>query len=170
MLRGDQQLVKTLLAHGADPNVRVTKATRVPRHTNWWVFPSFVTGGTPYLLAAKWAEVEIMRLLYENGADPSVATFDGTTPLMMAAGARWRNTEMDRRNRAVPTEVAEAMHADQQPNMEAVKLVLEVGADVNAQNESGDTALHAAVYKAWPDVVDLLVANGYITTEDSGDL
>ena len=160
VLRGDQQLVKTLLAHGADPNVRVTKATRVPRHTNWWVFPSFVTGGTPYLLAAKWAEVEIMRLLYDHGADPSVTTFDGTTALMMAAGARWRNTEMDRRNRAVPTEVAEAMHADQRPNMEAVKLVLEFGADVNAQNESGDTALHAAVYKAWPDVVELLVAHG----------
>ena len=52
------------------------------------------------------------------------------------------------------------MHADQQPSIEAVQLVFELGADVNTQNQAGDTALHAAVYKGWPGVVELLVEHG----------
>ena len=160
VLRGDAQLVQALLAHGADSNVRMTRGSRVPRRTNWWVLPSFLVGGTPYLLAAKYAEIEIMRILHAHGADPYLATRDGTTPLMMAAGARWSNREYDRRDRAVPIEVARAMQADDRGNLAATKLVLEFGADVNAQNEAGDTALHAAVYKAWPRIVDLLAEHG----------
>ena len=160
VLRGDAQLLKALLAHGADPDVRMTRGSRVPRRTNWWVLPSFLVGGTPYLLASKYAEIEIMRILNAHGADPYLATSDGTTPLMMAAGARWSNREYDRRDRAVPIEVADAMQADERANLAATALVLELGADVTAQNEAGDTALHGAVYKAWPGVVDLLVEHG----------
>ena len=54
VLHGDTHLVKTLLVYGAAPNIRTTKGTRVPRHTNWWVLPAFLSGGTPYLLAANW--------------------------------------------------------------------------------------------------------------------
>lgn len=160
VLRGDAEFVKALLAHGADPNVRMTRGSRVPRRTNWWVLPSYFVGGTPYLLAAKFAEVEIMRILHAHGADPYLAAKDGTTPLMMAAGARWSNREYDRRNRAVPIEQARAMQADDRGNLAATKLALELGSDVNAQNEDGETALHAAVYKAWQRVVDLLVEHG----------
>ena len=160
VLRGDAAFVEALLAHGADPNVRMTRGSRVPRRTNWWVLPSYLVGGTPYLLAAKFAEVEIMRILHAHGADPLLATHDGTTPLMMAAGARWSNREYDRRNRAVPIELAHAMQADDRGNLAATALALELGADVNAQNDAGETALHAAVYKAWQRVVDLLVEHG----------
>ena len=160
VLRADAPLVRTLIAHGADPDVRLTRGSRVPRATHWWVLPGSLAGATPFLLAAKYADVGIMRILAEAGADPFVPLRDGTTPLMIAAGARWSNGEIDRHTRRVPPEVAEALHADEQPNLEATRLALELGADVSVRNEAGDTALHSAVYKAWPAVVRLLVDHG----------
>ena len=160
VLRADERLVRTLVAHGADPDIRLTRGSRVPRATHWWVLPGSMAGATPFLLAAKYADVGIMRLLAEAGADPFLPLGDGTTPLMMASGAHWSNGEIDRHNRRVPPEVAEALHADEQPNLAAARLALELGADVSVRNEAGDTALHSAVYKAWPAVVELLVAHG----------
>ena len=160
VLRADARLVKTLLAHGADPDVRLTRGSRVPRATNWWILPGSLAGATPFLLAAKFADAEIMRILAESGADPFLPMRDGTTPLMMASGANWPNGEIDRHDRRVPPEVAEALHADEGPNLEAARFALALGADVNARNEAGDTALHSAVFKAWPAVVQLLVDQG----------
>ena len=160
VLRADARLVKTLLAHGADPDVRLTKGSRVPRATNWWVLPGSLAGATPFLLAAKYGDVAIMRILAESGADPFLPMRDGTTPLMMAAGAAWPNGEIDRHDRRVPPEVAEALHSDERPNLQATRFALASGADVNARNEAGDTALHSAVFKAWPAVVQLLVDHG----------
>ncbi|MCY3846744.1 MAG: ankyrin repeat domain-containing protein [Acidobacteria bacterium] len=160
VLRADKRLVRTLLAHGADPDIRLTRGSRVPRATHWWVLPGSLAGATPFLLAAKYADVGIMRTLAEAGADPFLPLWDGTTPLMMAAGARWSNGEIDRHNRRVPPEVAEALHADERPNLEATRLALALGADVGVRNAAGDTALHSAVYKAWPAVVQLLVDHG----------
>ena len=160
VLRADAPLVKTLLAYGADPDVRLTKGSRVPRATNWWVLPGSLAGATPFLLAAKYADVEIMRVLADGGADPFLPMRDGTTPLMMAAGANWPNGEIDRHDRRVPPEVAEALHADEDPNLEAVRLALALGSEANVSNEAGDTALHSAVFKAWPAVVQLLVDHG----------
>lgn len=160
VLRADVTLVRTLMAHGADPDVRLTGGSRVPRATNWWILPASLAGATPFLLAAKYVDVEIMRILAEYGADPFLPLRDGTTPLMMAAGADWSNGEIDRHYRRVPPEVAEALHADERPNLEATRFALSLGADVNARNDAGDTALHSAVFKAWPGVVDLLVEHG----------
>ena len=160
VLRADADLVKTLLAYGADPDVRLTKGSRVPRATHWWVLPGSLAGATPFLLAAKYADIGIMRILAESGADPFLPMRDGTTPLMMASGANWPNGEIDRHDRRVPPEVADALHADERPNLEAARFALALGADVNASNVAGDTALHSAVFKAWPAVVDLLVDHG----------
>ena len=160
VLRADATLVGTLIAYGADPDVRLTGGSRVPRATNWWILPGSLAGATPFLLAAKYVDVEIMRILAEHGADPHLPMRDGTTPLMMAAGADWSNGEIDRHYRRVPPEVAEALHSDERPNLEATRFALSLGADVNARNDAGDTALHSAVFKAWPGVIDLLVAHG----------
>ena len=160
VLRADAALVRTLIAHGADPDVRLTAGSRVPRATNWWILPASLAGATPFLLAAKYADVEIMRVLAEYGGDPFLPLRDGTTALMMAAGADWSNGEIDRHYRRVPPEVAEALHADERPSLEATRFALSLGADVNARNDAGDTALHSAVFKAWPGVVDLLVGHG----------
>ena len=160
VLRSDARLVRILLAHGADPDVRLTRGSRVPRATHWWVLPGSLAGATPFLLAAKYADAGIMRILAEAGADPFLPLRDGTTPLMLAAGARWANGEVDRHNRRVPPEVAEALHADEPRNLAATRLALGLGADVSLRNEAGDTALHSAVYKAWPAVMQLLVDHG----------
>ena len=160
VLRADARLVRTLMAHGAEPDIRLTAGSRVPRATNWWILPGSLVGATPFLLAAKYADVEIMRILAEYGADQHLPLRDGTTPLMMAAGADWSNGEIDRHYRRVPPEVAEALHSDERPNLEATRVALSLGADVNARNEAGDSALHSAVFKAWPAVVQLLVEHG----------
>ena len=57
-LRADERLVRTLVAHGADPDIRLTRGSRVPRATHWWVLPGSLAGATPFLLAAKYADIE----------------------------------------------------------------------------------------------------------------
>lgn len=169
VLRGDLGMIEALLAHGADPNARLTKGTRVPRDTNHWVLSAYLAGATPFLLAAKYAEPEIMRLLVEHGADPLLPTNDGTTPLMVAAGLTWGWNMEDRRDRAVPNEVVDALHANEVRTLDVVELAFELGAGaarrldhayVNAANAAGDTALHAATFKGFGAVVDFLVARG----------
>jgi len=112
VLRADATLVRTFIAHGADPDVRLTGGSRVPRATNWWILPASLAGATPFLLAAKYADVAIMRVLAEHGADPFLPLRDGTTPLMMAAGGDWSNGEIDRHYRRLPPEIADALHSD----------------------------------------------------------
>ena len=160
VLRSDLPLVKALLAHGAEPDIRLTKGSRVPRATHWWVLPGSLAGATPFSLAAKYAEVEIMSVLASQGADAWLGLLDKTTPLMMAAGATWGNGEVDRRDRRVAHEIAEPLQTDERPSLAATRLALQLGAYVNGQNQDGNTALHSAARKAWPSVVELLVAYG----------
>lgn len=160
VLRGDLDMINTLLAHGANPNARLTKGTRAPRDTNHWILSSYLAGATPFLLAAKYGEPAIMRLLVAHGADPLLPTNDGSTPLMMAAGLTWGWNMEDRRDRAVPAEVVQALHENEARTLEVVRLALEFGGEVNAANAAGDTALHAATFKGFETVVKFLVANG----------
>ena len=169
VLRGDLGMIRTLLARGADPNARLTKGTRVPRDTNRWVLSSYLAGATPFLLAAKYAEPEIMRLLVAHGADPLLVANDGTTPLMVAAGLTWGWNMEDRRDRAVPNEVVDALHHNEARTLDVVRLTLDLAASsaarldhayVNAANDAGDTALHGATFKGFGTVVDFLVDQG----------
>ena len=133
-------LVKQLKAHGADLNARVT------RRPNVGVTALNFVGATPFFMAARGGDTELMRLLVELGADPLLPNEDGTTPLMVAAGV---GTHSPGEDAGTPVEA-----------LEAVKLALELGADVNTVDKNGNTVMHGAAFKQLPDVVRLLASKG----------
>ena len=161
VLRGDLDLVRALTAHGADPNVRLERGSRQQRNLNWYGLSGALAGATPFWLAAKYAEVDIMRFLADAGADPLLAPNNGITPLMAAAGAGWTTRSSNRRDQGIGVDAARLLvSAGERATREGTKLALELGADVNATDPRGNTALHAAVRLAYSSVVDLLVDHG----------
>ena len=133
-------LVRKLKEHGADVNARVT------RRPNVGVTALNFVGATPFFMAARGGDVELMRLLVELGADPRMPNEDGTTPLMAAAGV---GTHSPGEDAGTPPEA-----------LEAVKLTLELGNDVNTVDKNGNTAMHGAAFKQLPEVVKVLAAHG----------
>jgi ankyrin repeat protein len=134
------ELVKALLARGADPNVRLMKGVPVAGGRG-----GSSAGATPFLLAAASADANIMRILLERGADPLITTTEKLTPLMAAAGVG---------------RVQDFTDAEERSALEAVKLAVEQGADVNAANEKGRTALHGATNLGGNSIVEFLAQKG----------
>jgi ankyrin repeat protein len=161
IMRRDEGMVTALLAHGADPNTPLRTWTPTRRSSRDWNFPPALVGATPLWLAARFAEPGVMRRLVDKGADPlfvhrsqyhteeAVARAETTTTLMAAVGmgaaAAWV--------RPVRAESEDRV-------LEAVKLALSLGVDVNAANTDGRTALDAARALKYTRVVDLLVQHG----------
>jgi uncharacterized protein len=136
-------LIKMLLDHGADVNAKLTKLIP-PRAV--LDFPDMMMGegATPFLRAAKSADVALMQLLLEHGADPKVVTKAGVTALMVAAGMGHANT----------------IRRGEQP-IEAMKICLEKGVDINAATDKTlNTALHAAAGQGTDDIVQFLADHG----------
>src|SRR5258708_27558279 len=133
-------LVKKLVAKGANVNARMTKQGNVGRTSLNMI------GATPFLMAARTADVQMMRLLVQLGADPLSPNADGTTPILAAAGLGTYSPGED------PGTEAEVM--------EAVKMTLELGGDVNGVDKNGETVIHAATYKQVPAVAQFLVDKG----------
>jgi ankyrin repeat protein len=134
------ELVKALLAHGANPNARITR--RMPQFAGGYTEP---VGATAFFLASSVADVEVMRLLLAGGADPHLRTDSGTTPLMAAAG--------------VNRKLAESPITEEQ-SLEAVRLLLELGADASDTSANGENALFGPAYRGWNKLVDLLAEKG----------
>src|SRR5678809_294947 len=138
-----------LLDKGVDPNIQVTE---VPPLRPWmyllggslaWVD---FTGQTPFLLASLSGDVSTMRLLLEHKADPKIATYGGTTPLMAASGVNW---------------VFSQTYSEGEPALlEAVKLCVELGMDVNAKNSMGLTSLMGAANRGSDSIIEYLVSKG----------
>lgn len=156
VLRSDLDLVKALVAHGADPNLPMTKATPVRRNSTDYFLLAPLIGVTPYLLAAKFLEPEMMQVLLAAGADPKLTMPDGTTALMLAAGSGSRTNE-DRRGINV---IDFGRVEPESKVLPAVETAWHANASVNASDNKGDTALHAAVTHRDPAVVRFLVDHG----------
>ncbi len=157
VLRGDLELVKTLIAYGADPNARLVRGT-AGRRLGWdFSLRHALIGATPFLLAANYAEVDIMRFLAANGADPLLAKQDGTTPLMVAMGVRLGGREDRRGREGTPHNDADT---EERLVLEIATLAVDLGVDVNASNDAGDTALHGAARLGLNSVVHFLADRG----------
>ncbi len=140
------KLVTALLDHGANPNAGIkTGGRRNQMHQSDFVKIT-IAGATPFLLAAASGNVEMMKLLLAKGADPKLTTKDGVTALMAAAGVGLADDRM-------PQEAQGALAA--------VKMLVEMGADVNAVSaDCSWTALHGAAYIGANDIIQYLVDKG----------
>ena len=156
VLRSDLTLVKALLAAGADPNPRTTRGTPIRRDTTDYNLPAMLIGSTPYLLAARFLEPGIMKALVAGGADAKLTMKDGATALMVAAGA---GSPGNASRRGIAVIDGGEVEPESQV-LEAVVAAVELGADVNATNQSGDTALHVAAGRGLNSVVQLLADRG----------
>ena len=136
------QFVRALIAMGADVNLRLAQGKRPP-HTASGLD---MHGATAFLMAADRADARLMRQLLDLGADPFLPNTEGSTPLMAAAGLGTNAPDEEAGNEA------EALIATQ--------LLLDLGADIDAVDANGDTAMHGAAYGNFPAVVGLLAAGG----------
>jgi ankyrin repeat protein len=137
------EFVREIVKRGAKVNLRLPKGAPKQPNTSSRIESE---GATPFLFAADRSDVPLMRVLLELGADPLQPNLNNTTPLMAAAGLG--TTE--------PLEEA----GEENEALEAVNLLLDLGADINAINNEGDTAMHGAAYNIYPRVVELLAKRG----------
>ncbi len=155
VLRDDLNLVKALLAHGANPNARLMRGSPARRTARDLAFNKQWIGATPFWMAAAFHKPDLVRVLKKSGADPVLPTSDGTTPLMAAAQGWSPRALFQDASPLLPP-------GEERPTLEVMKLLVDFGANVNAANEAGDTALHRAASKRFNTVVQFLADNGAI--------
>lgn len=141
-------MIDRLLAHGANPNgaLKTTVLERVHNNGD----PVLGEGATPLMRAARKADVAATGRLLAHGADPRLAMKGGVTAAMIASGfgGQVRFAEYNEKS------------GSEHDAAECVRLQLEHGADINARNDAGQTALHFAAAQKDDEFIRLLVKSG----------
>ena len=161
VLRSQPGLLRALLEAGADPDAPLVRGTPVPRWTYQFVFTLREKGATPFTLAAKYLEPDLVRALAEAGADPLIPMEDGSTALMAAVGLGLSRST-NRRSRLIAPELVAAEWSNEDVVLETVRAVVEAGgaAGINEAGRGGNTALHGAARNRFGAVAGLLIAEG----------
>jgi uncharacterized protein len=136
--------ITLLLEKGANVNARVKDSTETRTvFTNQWLDEN---GATAFFRASQSGDIELMKLLLARGADPKINTVLNVSPLHVAAGIGW----------------VEGITYEWSPKatLEAVKMLVDLGLDVNLQADTGRTALHGAAHKGRADVIQVLADHG----------
>jgi ankyrin repeat protein len=137
-------LIKAILAHGAKVNARLTH--NLPGRSGMdYGDVALDEGTTPFMRAARSGDAATMRVLLAAGADPKLVTKDGNNALLFAAGIGYR----DKQTQGTDAEA-----------LEALKLCMGQGLDLNQVNGKGETALHGAANRGSDVLVKFLVENG----------
>lgn len=138
------ELIKAILAHGGNPNVKLTH--NLPGRSGMdYGDVALDEGATPFMRAARSGDAETMRVLLQAGADPKLTTKDGNTALLFAAGIGYRDKQTK---------------GSDQDALEAVKLCLDRGLDINQTNGKNETVLHGAANRGSDVLVKYLVEHG----------
>jgi uncharacterized protein len=162
IMRRDTRMAAALLSHGADPNAPLKTWTPTRRSSRDFNFAPELVGATPFWLAARFTEPDMMRLLLKHGAngafvhhasyhneDPVEPRTQVTNAVMaatgMGGGTGW--VQPDRRER-------EALM------LESVRIAAEQSLDLNARNSDGRTALDAARASKFESVASFLMEQG----------
>jgi ankyrin repeat protein len=173
IMRRDEEMVAALLEHHADPNAPLRTWTPTRRSSEDFHFEPSLVGATPFWLAARYLEPKVMRLLADRGADPRFVlnvtwvASQGTgqqersssaTALLAAVGVTGEGRNRDSAGSAAwvspPRSERESL------TLETVKLAVELGADINAANRDGRTALDGAQELKYPSVISFLLEQG----------
>ena len=138
------QLVKALLAHGANPNLQMTVRPPGFGGTGTGGYNDAV-GATAFVVAANSADVEMMRILLAAGADPHLVTKTNSNALLAATGL----------NRGI----GEIIDAEDKA-LEAVKFLLDLGVDPKIVTTYNENALFGPGYRGWNRMLELLIEKG----------
>jgi ankyrin repeat protein len=138
------QLVKSLLAHGANPNLQMTARPPGYGGTGTGGYND-APGATAFIVAANAADVEMMRILLAAGADPHLVSKTNSNALLAATGL----------NRGIG-EIID----DEERALAAVKFLLDVGVDPKAVTTYDENALFGPAYRGWNRIIELLIEKG----------
>ena len=138
------EFIKLLIAKGANVNARLKDSTETRTvFTNQWLDEN---GATAFLRASQSGDIELMKLLLAKGADPKINTLLNVSPLHVAAGIGWVE--------------GITYEWSTKATFDAVKLLIDLGLDVNLQADTGRVALHGAAHKGRADVIQILADHG----------
>lgn len=140
---GSVDMVRSLLAHKADPNARLK--TRVLKRQFNPGDARLGEGATAFLRAAKGGDADLMRILIEGGADPGLNQKNKRDSIMLAAGVHAQRAD-------------NPLYKNDASVMQAIRICLDHGVDINAANDAGETAVYAAI--GAPELIRFLFEHG----------